>query len=615
MKHINSIFACLLSVAALATSCVASKEKAPYVPAEVPTGEQVYFSKDTPSEIALAKGATSFSIPIYRSSKELEASDIALKTSGDGLEFFKVNGSVSFKSGETTSSINVDVDADKLGLNNFQTITIEIADAANTTLYGLSTITVSAGVSLPWEKFDDVHVVEGWWGEEFDSVLEYQKISDNQWNFRIVNGWNNKFSDLVFTMDPSTSGASAAVPEGCNPLDVPKQYFGYDYSGYLMPLEEASTPVFAYDWYNFFNTDGGYAGRWPTPIDFYKPNGANYPRSYYDGNGGFFLNMRYYIPGLGGWTPDPFDIEIIGQSFSRKDFTFDVAYDGMRVSTEGEASAVINFSTESTDVTGVRYLIADESTDPMEMLETILAGESSDIEDIQFEGSTEISSLESIEPGTYNLVAVPYGDDEVLQADWALLVDFYYPGLNTEKKPVEATVLLLTPSDVMSPEEMEEYEITDQDGAIGAVIGTDIKSGVHILTYASNFKGRTKEDCQKLIEINGKPFTSTQIEYINDEYGLMTIFGGMPADTEFTWGVVLYNKYGASDCYIPTLKTAEASAAVASKTIATDFQENYIYRDCDLKLNIRNGWGKPSVSLKSVRTRNDKISTEVDNVR
>ena len=145
-----------------------------------------------------------------------------------------------------------------------------------------------------------INFAEGWWEEYFYDVRIKFFEEDGLRHcvaYREDGIWGEGMGiEFHFTM------ATEPNEMGEYDIDVPRQYMGWEYAD--------TASVYFYDWYNYVITDGGYADTtWVDANDFYAKNGANYPRSYSDGKGGFYFNMKYYVPAAGGgWTPDNFDV-------------------------------------------------------------------------------------------------------------------------------------------------------------------------------------------------------------------------------------------------------------------------------------------------------------------
>lgn len=169
-----------------------------------------------------------------------------------------------------------------------------------------------------------INFAEGWWEKYFYDVRIKFIEEDGLRHcvaYREDGIWGEGMGiEFHFTM------ATEPNEMGEYDIDVPRQYMGWEYAD--------TASVYFYDWYNYFITDGGYADTtWVDADDFYAKNGANYPRSYSDGKGGFYFNMKYHVPAAGGgWTPDKFDVVATIQGTYRKDcemaLNFKYVYDG-----------------------------------------------------------------------------------------------------------------------------------------------------------------------------------------------------------------------------------------------------------------------------------------------
>ena len=162
-----------------------------------------------------------------------------------------------------------------------------------------------------------VNFTEGWWGEYFYDVRIKFIEEDGLRHcvaYREDGIWGEGMDiEFHFTM------ATEPNEMGEYDIDVPRQYMGWEYAD--------TASVYFYDWYNYFITDGGYADTtWVDADDFYAKNGANYPRSYSDGKGGFYFNMKYHVPAAGGgWTPTKFDIvATINGAAYQKDYAVNI---------------------------------------------------------------------------------------------------------------------------------------------------------------------------------------------------------------------------------------------------------------------------------------------------
>ena len=608
MKNIiKSVF---VFVALTLASVACMKEQNPYQPAEPATGEQVFFPNTIASQIALDKEATSFDIPVFRNATALEAVDVAIEASGEGLLVFDVPGTVSFQNGSKESKITISYDPAVLPTNVFYNLVLKISDASLTTPYGNAALTFSAGVSLPWIAFDEGIMYETpYWGEQEEKTLYYQQISETIRFCRVPEcfGYETMKAGEPYDVQDYTFYWNTET----NQIYVPKQWMGYANSnGETWFMDES-------EFYNWYWAGYGYApgtDEWFAFCDLFRSKypGDYYP--YYDGNGGFFL-ADYYTAGepgtsayLGRYTGGVGD-SFICNSFVRKDFTSSVEYGGMFVDPDGNATPIINFE-GTADVAGLRYIIASQDIDPLTLLSVVVVGEDENIQDITLVDG-KASAQPALEVGTYRIVAVPYGEEGELQPDDAVLCDFYFPGTSTEKPEVEGVVMLLPPSKVFTPEYIAQKGYNDYSYICCAFAGVDIKSGKYLLSTSASLS-EYADVLEQLLDAKGEDFTDEDIESINDEYGLVYTYSKVPANTEFELLCSMKNKYGSYKFFDVKGSTdpAPAAAAVNAKRSYSNGIETYYPVEFNgvANFNLREGWGTPSQKVKGNGKKNFEIS-------
>lgn len=543
-------------IAIAAASCVA--ETSPYQPAEPATGEQIYFPKTISEKIVLTNNQTSFDIPVLRNATALEAIDVAIEASGNGLDVFEVPGTFSFQSGEKESKITVEFDPADLTPNTFYDLTIKISDDGLTTPYGTSTLAFTAGINLPWLVFDEGVLSEApdWWEEQENKILYYQQISENIRFCRvpecfgyetIKGGKPYDVQDYTFYWNTET-----------NQIYIPKQYMGNTNSnGPTFFLDES-------EFYNWYWDGYGYApgtDEWFAFCDNFR---AKYPGDYYpyyDGNGGFFLADHYSAgePGTASFlgfyvqagTPDSF----ICNSFVRKDFTSSVEYGGMFVDPDGNATPIINFG-GTEDVAGLKYIIAGQDIDPLTLLSVVVVGEDENIQDVTLEGG-KASVQHDLEVGIYRIVAVPYDADGALQPGDAVMCDFYFPGANADKPEVEAELMLMSGTEVFSEEMIKQYGMTDYNSLGYVLYGKEIKSGKYYCNEASVIATWT-DPLEDLVAAYGSDLDAEDISTINSKGYTAGGWINRKASTEYQMIVVLENVYGSK----LTLTASHTTAAL-----------------------------------------------------
>ena len=552
MKNIIKSVFVFVALTLASVACV--KEQNPYQPAEPATGEQVFFPNTISAQIELSKDQTSFDIPVLRNATALEAVDVAIEASGEGLLVFDVPGTVSFQNGSKESKITISYDPAVLPTNVFYDLVLKISDASLTTPYGNAALTLSVGVSLPWIAFDEGIMYETpYWGEQEEKTLYYQQISETIRFCRVPEcfGYETMKAGEPYDVQDYTFYWNTET----NQIYVPKQWMGYaNGNGETWFMDES-------EFYNWYWAGYGYApgtDEWFAFCDLFRSKypGDYYP--YYDGNGGFFL-ADYYTAGepgtsayLGRYTGGVGD-SFICNSFVRKDFTSSVAYGGMFVDPDGNATPIINFE-GTADVAGLRYIIASQDIDPLTLLSVVVVDEDENIQDITLVDG-KASAQPALEVGTYRIVAVPYGEDGELQPDDAVMCDFYFPGANAEKPEVEGELLLLSGTEVFSEAMIKQYGMTDYNSIGYVLYGKEFKSAKYYCNESSVIATWTGSP-EDLVATYGTDLEADAINTINTKGYIAGGFINRKAATEYQMIVVAENAYGSKKTFVAKHTTA-----------------------------------------------------------
>ena len=313
---------------------------------------------------------------------------------------------ISFENGQSETTFTLSFPNAEEGTTYSASILIQ--DPQYASRYNSNPVAIDYSVMrVSWNEFASpdgkssvVTFTEGWWGEEHDVHIKYYEVNglrhckidgtetcDYEYDGSKCQGgiWGNGV-DFDFTWDPKT-----------NKINVPKQVmFTHSSYGY----------VYVYGWYEFFISDGGYsASGWNGADDFYAKNGAAYPQSYYDGNGGFYFNLKYYVPGVGGWTPATFDVVGIAAGYTRVDYSIGLtSYE----TSDGVLPVALKLGA---DVAKVKYAVYDgnlTATQISNKVAGITDGSETNVSEyVPVEGKNVIGvTLEKT--GVYTLVAVTF---------------------------------------------------------------------------------------------------------------------------------------------------------------------------------------------------------------
>ena len=611
MKYLKTYLFAIAVAALAAVSC--DKTKVPeYQAAPSISNEQVFFPASVGDQIKMADGETSFIVPLQRGTANLEAIDVEIAASGEGIEYFTVPGTVSFAAQSKTAELEITVtDLDELGKNNFYELTLTIADESLTTPYGRSTVTFTAGIELPWIKFDDGVMYDWAVDEEIETTMYYQQIGEHMRYCRVQDYPvdENTSMDYFWYWDTETNYCFVlpmflfASDGTTNVMVSDMASFYTKYKGW--ESEPTVGPIGSETWF-------AWAGPWMASRD-------DVP--YYDGNGTFHLGDWFYMVNAEDGVPTGRGYQFGGdgdyfKGASFGDYTLAVTYDGMYVNPDGEAVPILSFASTKESAKyfdTVKYIVTNQETDATESLAAIVAGESEAIQSITLtDGAASVKM--DIEPGLYRIVAVPFVEGDKNDKDestecktlFAQTVDFYFPGMNVAPKDVEAQAVMMAPS-LAYGAKAAEYGYMDYNAVTIAIMGTDIKSCSYFFTKKATFDGYVEQYGEDALVESAYDFEAEDIADINSENGFATLFGGAsdPLDPETEYACLLHfvNKYGASVNITVSSKTAAAPAEVPAKANSNAVWKGVTLEDItSYAPTVFQGWGSASVKVRATKT-------------
>ncbi len=555
MKYVkNYLFA--LAVAALAVAACDKTTVPEYEEAPATTNEQVFFPASVGDQIKIADGETSFTLPLQRGTANLEAIDVEIAASGEGVEYFTVPGTATFASNAKTTTITITVtDPVALGKNNFYPLTLSIADESLTTPYGRSSVTFLAGIELPWVKFDKGTYYTWWNDAELERTMEYQQISETMRYCRIQNFWDDEDDpmDIFWYWDTETNYCFI-TPTILEPYDGENNCVMSDMASFYTMYQGWEGDVGKIGSDEWF----AWAGPWMAKRD-------DVP--YYDGNGTFHLADWFYIASTEDGVPTGRGWQFGGEGdwfkgASYGDYTLSIEYSGMYVNPDNEAVPIINFAStkkSSKYYDTIKYMITDQNTDALETLDVIVEGKDEAIETLKLTNGAA-SVQPALEPGLYRVVAAAYvkgdkddkGNSTEIKTIFAETIDFYFPGLDVAPKEVEGAVYLLPMADLFGEDFCAENGYYDYNSFGSVIEGAEIKSGVRGLfktSVAENYPIET-------LVANCSALTDAQIESINTKGYYANGYINRDPETSYTFVVELTNVYGASKVFTATYTTA-----------------------------------------------------------
>lgn len=553
MKKLSSI---ILALAALSFAAVSCQEEEIFQPGEpdVTGCFGVYFPKQDASGSHTYDPTAEKSITIeVARTNSTGAITVPVKVT-QNPDVFSFS-EVSFADGQTTTELVVRFDNIQVGVESSFTVAVE--DPQYASKYNDNAISIDCSIlCVEWvnvlnPKTNEPAVVtftSDWRGLERKAAMKYYEVDGvrtvvvsciEEDGFGLFGGYP---ADLSFTWFPSKTGAwDNGDDDSLQAIDVAQSYFGFDYNNgdwNDVPEVEAPTPIYIFDWYSYFFTTGQYS---KTADNFYKGNNANYPRSYYDGNGGFFINAQYYIIGLGGWTGKLYDIKLIVDGYTRTDYSLeaesDFSSDGILPldfkAGKDVASIKYAFYPGSLSATQIDNKVAaiskgvDEATEIIPAEEDFYEGFYYFFEDVTLP-----------ETGAYTMVAVSFDKDGNAQ-DSASLEAYYVAAADVEDNEVNVSVAAEN-----TPARYDGYQ--PYNSFAYYICGKDL-TDVHLAILDASTLTQDVLDEIKFDE-DGKYAVSDEVlAKINGAGGYYTVVSGVKASTRYA--VLVWATNGSLDTF------------------------------------------------------------------
>lgn len=376
-----------------------------YFPAQEASGDHTY-DPNMPTEITFTVARTNTKGPIT----------VPVDTIASHAGVFEL-GEIKFEDGQPETTFKVTFPNSDNGVK--YSLSIGISDPQYASKYqdGATNIDFSV-LRVEWLDFLNpvtgepavVTFNEGWWDEVHTATLKYYEVNGVRTCVATCNETDEDGNPIGIWGDTQgitfnfTWFTTVFTPAGMQAIDVPRQYFGFDYADWTSkPEAEAAQGVYFYDWFHYLTTDGGYAGAWADWAGFLEKNPGAYDQSYYDGNGGFHFNLKYQVPALGGgFTPDVFDVVALADGFVRVDYSI-----GLEAGLTQDAVAPVAF-TLGADVAKVKYAVYEGELNVAQLdakVAAIIAGEEPNVAEVT---ETSVVGVTPAATGKYTLVAVAY---------------------------------------------------------------------------------------------------------------------------------------------------------------------------------------------------------------
>lgn len=388
MKTLKYLFAFALPVLAMVAMSSCSEEEASYTPAGAVSGAQVYFHSDNATTVDLTSTeGGSFDVIVARQDTA-EALNVALTMVVDSAlqAAFTAPEAISFAAGETTTTVTVAYDAtlfETIGYADYKTVVLTIADEANTTSYGISSIEMAVGFPEPWSEWDEIgtctYYLSGYWSGTHSKLKVYYReylLNEKDAQFYIPGVANAM--NLTIDYDRTTGNCR-----------VPLQFvLNNDTYGPVYVADMGNCPID------------------PQPIE-------DFPCTYNAETGTFNLLVTYLVSAdLGGNATghfaNPAEETIQLDGFEMPDATVSLEYLGVFANTIGQNSAVVSVELGA-DADSARVAMVSELSNAA--LAEILAGTT----DYQVVEENGFVTFPIDATGTYYAIAVSYMGGEAAE--------------------------------------------------------------------------------------------------------------------------------------------------------------------------------------------------------
>lgn len=400
--------------AIMALSLAACDEDDDYTPAAQEQGQQIYFSSEASTSIIASSAETSVSIPVCRV-VTTDAVTVPIAVTNEKGDF-EVPTSVSFAAGQNKADLVLTYDPEKVGFDNYSTITVTIADEQNTTVYGSSTFTFTVGIPAPWTSLGKAQFNETWWSGATYNVELQQNDLDGQ-RYRLVKPFADKGSYV----------------DGAEYFEFRIYKAGETLAGQVLAQDIVyydATPMTYYANYdaviNIEHPSAGFSATKDQSTWVY--NSVTYKE---DGTPGMVqVAPFFYMEGIGGWNQSQKDgiITIVFPGYRVLDYSAEVAYTGKLYDVDDNMYIQAEVVALGADVEEVLLAVAP-ADDVNAMVEALATGACADAVKLTAAGTASLPMDPASASGKYSIVAVTFGEGE---AQAAVAVDFKYTSLNGE---------------------------------------------------------------------------------------------------------------------------------------------------------------------------------------
>lgn len=380
----------ILALAAVVLSLASCQKVDEWKPGELEDGPQVYFSADAPTSLSLSSKESSFPVDVYRVETS-GALTVNLNVTGD-TDMFTVPSSVSFAAGENKASINVEYDADELGFDNKKELTFEIADAAQKTQYGRSSLALSIQIPSPWTLLGKGTITDNYYRGDSHSVDIYQNDLDPN-VFRLGNPFGAKDNPTLRVLQPGDTYRGVAITKndlvGYDDIDI--NVYRDDYGAEIFMFHPGRFTSLSAESNFTFNR-----------VEVYQENGIP---------GIVQLAPYYYMNGVGGWNKTQLDgqVQIVFPGYVIKDYSVFAEYTGIFIDPSSASNASTNIALGA-DVEEVKVAVV--AGNGIEAAAMAIASGAVESVSVTEDGVVNVPIPEDAEFGEFSVVAVSFGEGE-----------------------------------------------------------------------------------------------------------------------------------------------------------------------------------------------------------
>ena len=324
-----------------------------------PENAQVYFPFDNAAAYTLDLNATSVDVVICRVDST-EEQTVRLQAEGDSL--INVPETVTFAAGATKANVTLTYDAEALGYDNTQKVTLMIADSAQTTAYGMSKYVFNVTLPAPWTPWTTTK--KAWVAAGYDA--EDWPLSEDQstCTYYYTQYWSGADAGLTIAyrmslLDPTM--AQFRISNWGGGIDM---YIDYNPETHKCVVPEQFSGAVSS---SYGDVAFGDVSAWQG-ADY----SASYPCTYDPEKGLFTLNVAYFVSaGAFGYGVETCQVD----GFYVPDYSVDAEYLGIFTSPEQKPFAQINVKSIGVDAEKAVALIVTAEDDAAAVADALAAGE------------------------------------------------------------------------------------------------------------------------------------------------------------------------------------------------------------------------------------------------